>query len=81
MPLQVDIYRVEHADGLSMPCISLLNRRGGGAPRMLHWICQRHLEILLYNRGDGGSSGAIWKALSLCTAPGWPLLSLESAPL
>jgi hypothetical protein len=27
-------------------------------------VCQRHLEILLYNRVDGGSTGAIWKALS-----------------
>ena len=25
---------------------------------------QRHLEILLYQRFDGGSSGAIWKALN-----------------
>jgi len=64
MAVQVDIFRVEHCDGFSMPCITMLNRRGGGAPRLLRWICQRHLEILLFNRGDGGSSGAIWKALS-----------------
>ena len=27
-------------------------------------FAQRHLEILLYQRFDGGSSGAIWKALN-----------------
>ena len=63
MPLQIDIYRVEHDPGISMPCIRLPNRRAAGAP-MLAWVCQRHLEILLFNRVDGGSSGAIWKALS-----------------
>ena len=63
MALHVDIYRVEHGDGFSMPCIRLANRRAAGSP-VLAWVCQRHLEILLYNRVDGGSSGAIWKALS-----------------
>ena len=63
MALHVDVYRVEHGAGFSMPRIALANRRAAGAPT-LHWICQRHLEILLYNRVDGGSSGAIWKALS-----------------
>ena len=63
MALQVDIYRVDHRDGFSMPRIALANRRAAGAPQ-LQWICQRHLEILLFNRTDGGSSGAIWKALS-----------------
>ena len=64
MALQVANFRVEHGDGLSFPCVSLLNRRGG-AHRMLRWVYQRHLEILLFNRGEsGGSSGAIWKALS-----------------
>ena len=63
MALQIDIYRVEHGAGFSMPCIRLPNRRAAGAP-MLAWVCQRHLEILLFNRVDGGSSGAIWKALS-----------------
>ena len=63
MALHVDIYRVDHRDGFSMPRITLANRRAAGAPT-LHWICQRHLEILLMNRTDGGSSGAIWKALS-----------------
>jgi len=66
MPLNVDIFRVEHGAGFSMPRIALLNRRAGGAvPRTLHWICQRHLEILLFGRGDGGSSGAIWKILNV----------------
>ena len=64
MPLQVDIIRVEHGTGFSMPSIRLLNRRAGGAHRMLTWVCQRHLEILLYGRTDGGSSGAIWKVLN-----------------
>ena len=63
MALRVDIYRVEHGDGFSMPCIHLANRRAAGSP-VLAWVCQRHLEILLFNRTDGGSSGAIWKALS-----------------
>ena len=45
MALQIDIYRVEHGTGYSVPCISLLNRRGG-APRMMRWVCQRHMEIL-----------------------------------
>jgi len=65
MALQVDIFRVEHGDGFSMPCISMLNRRVGGAPRMLRWICQRHLEILLFNRGDGGSSVRPYRALPI----------------
>ena len=63
MALQVDIYRVDHRDGFSMPCLRLANRRAAGSP-VLAWVCQRHLEILLFNRVDGGSSGAIWKALS-----------------
>ena len=63
MALQVDIYRVDHRDGFSMPKIALANRRAASAPT-LQWVCQRHLEILLFNRTDGGSSGAIWKALS-----------------
>ena len=32
---------------------------------MLRWVCQRHLEILLYGRSDGGSSGPIWKLLNV----------------
>ena len=64
-PLTIEIFRVEHGGGFSMPRITLANRRAGGAvPRMVHWICQRHLEILLYGRVDGGSSGAIWKILT-----------------
>ena len=63
-PLQVTNYRVEHGAGLSVPCFTLANRRAAGAP-MTRWICQRHLEILLFNRVDGGSSGAIWKVLNV----------------
>ena len=63
MPLQVDIVRVDYGNqGFSFPVIQLHNRRAGRVPRLLRWVCQRHLEIL-YNRTDGGSSGAIWKAL------------------
>jgi len=65
-PLTIEIFRVEHGGGFSMPRITLANRRAGGAvPRMVHWICQRHLEILLFGRVDGGSSGAIWKILNI----------------
>ena len=64
--LAVNYFRVEHGSGFSMPRITLANRRAGGAvPRMVHWVCQRHLEILLYGRVDGGSSGAIWKILNV----------------
>ena len=64
--LSVDIYRVEYGTGFSFPRIALLNRRSGGAyPRTLYWICQRHLEALLFGRSDGGSSGAIWKILNI----------------
>ena len=60
-PLTIEIFRVEHGGGFSMPRITLANRRAGGAvPRMVHWICQRHLETLLYGRVDGGSSGAMF---------------------
>jgi hypothetical protein len=63
--MQVDLFRVEHGEGLSMPCIHLRNRRAAGNP-MTRFVCQRHLEILLYNRAaDGGSSGAIWKILNV----------------
>ena len=64
-PPTVNVYRVDvqNGDGFSMPCIRLANRRAAGSP-VLGWVCQRHLEILLYNRVDGGSTGAIWKALS-----------------
>ena len=39
---------------------------------------QRHLEIVLFNRHDGGSSGAIWKALNN-SGLNATSLSLESA--
>lgn len=65
-PLHIGNFRVEHGDGFTIPCIVLQNRRAGGAvPRMLRWVCQRHLEMLLFSRFDGGSTGAVWKALNL----------------
>ena len=48
-PLQVTVYRVEHGEGLSMPCISLANRRAAGSP-LTRWICQRHLYAPLQHR-------------------------------
>ena len=67
VPVQIETFRVEHGDGFSMPCIVLQNRRAGGnIPRMLRWVCSRHLEMLLYSRFDGGSTGAVWKALNQC---------------
>ena len=66
MALSVDTIRVDRGtEGFSFPCISILNRRAGGAPRLLRWVYQRHLEILLFRRTDGGSSGAIWKTLNM----------------
>jgi hypothetical protein len=62
--MHVDRYRIEHGEGFSMPCFTIPNRRAAGSP-MTRWIAQRHLEVLLYNRGDGGSSGAIWKILNV----------------
>ena len=66
MPIQVTHFRVdvEGGEGLTFPCITMLNRRGGGAPIILRWVFQRSLEILLFRRTDGGSTGAIWKALN-----------------
>ena len=65
-PLTVDVFRIEHAGGFSAPRVALINRRAGGAvPRTIHWVFQRHLEIILLGRTDGGSSGAIWKILNV----------------
>ena len=64
-PLTIDVFRVEHDSGYSMPRIALANRRAGGVARRVHWVCQRHLEILLFGRTDGGSTGAIWKILNV----------------
>ena len=62
-PLVIDRFRVEAADrGLSIPRVTLRNRRASGQP-MVRWIYQRHLETLLYGRTEG-SSGPIWKILS-----------------
>ena len=65
MALQITNFRVDvdGGEGLTFPCVTLLNRRGGGAPVLLRWVFQRTLEILLFRRTDGGSTGAIWKAL------------------
>ena len=62
----VETFRVTTADGegLTLPRLTLRDRRAAGAPQ-LHWIFQRHLESVLYNRiSDGGTSGAIWKILN-----------------
>ena len=40
MPLDVSSFRVEHGEGFTFPCIALLNRRGGGQPRLLRWVFQ-----------------------------------------
>jgi hypothetical protein len=66
MALQITNFRVDvdGGEGLTFPCVTLLNRRGGGAPVLLRWVFQRTLEILLFRRTDGGSTGAIWKALN-----------------
>ena len=45
-----------------MPRIALRDRRGRGHV-IVHWCFQRHLEMLLYNRFDGGTSGPIYKLL------------------
>ena len=66
MALQIANFRVDvdGGEGLTFPCVTLLNRRGGGAPVLLRWVFQRSLEVLLFRRTDGGSTGAIWKALN-----------------
>ena len=66
MAIQITHFRVDvdGGDGVTFPCLTMLNRRGGGAPVLLRWVFQRSLEILLFRRTDGGSTGAIWKALN-----------------
>ena len=61
-PLRVGMFRVEGPTPLSVPLIHMRNRRAAGSPTT-QWVCQRHLEIVLFGRSDGGSSGPIWKAL------------------
>ena len=60
--LQIDLFRVEHGTGLTMPCVTLRDRRAGGQP-LVRFCFQRHLESVLYGRVDG-SSGPIWKLLN-----------------
>ena len=60
-----DSVRVEGVldGGFSLPRLTLRERRAGH-PTMLHWVMQRHVEVVLYGRTDGGSTGAIWKLLN-----------------
>ena len=61
-----DMVRVEgvlDGGGFSLPRLTLRERRAGH-PTMLRWVMQRHVEVILYDREDGGSTGAIWKLLS-----------------
>ena len=63
--IAVDTFQIPSRRNFAMPRLKLLDRRGGGAPRMICWVFQKHLELVLYGREvDAGSSGAIWKALS-----------------
>ena len=53
------------AAGISMPRLQVANRAAAGN-RLVHYIFQRHLEMLLFKRdADGGSSGPIWKYLNM----------------
>ena len=61
--LNVTNFRID-ARLYTMPRIDLHDRRSGGQPRLIRWVFQRHLEMVLYNRSDGGSTGAIWKLLN-----------------
>ena len=61
--LQVDTIRVvQGRTGITMPCVTLRDRRAGGQP-MVRFVFQRHLESVLYGRSEG-SSGPIWKLLN-----------------
>ena len=54
--LNVTNYRID-ARQYTMPRIDLRDRRSGGQqPRIIRWVFQRHLEMVLYNRSDGGST-------------------------
>ena len=50
--------------GFSLPRLTLRERRSGH-PTTLRWVMQRHVEVILYGRTDGGSTGAVWKLLSV----------------
>ena len=45
-PLQVARFRVEAGDSLSLPCVTLRDRRAGGQP-LVRFLYQRHLETVL----------------------------------
>ena len=62
----VDWFHVDTADvegGFAMPRLRLHDRRGEGRPQRLAWVFQRHLEMLLFHRFEGGTSGAVHKLL------------------
>ena len=75
-PLQIDLFRVEHGIGLTMPCVTLRDRRAGGQP-LVRFCFQRHLESVLFGRVDG-SSGPIWKLLN-ATGMGATALQVSKA--
>ena len=60
--IAVERFRVEHAEGFTMPVVSLTDRRAAGN-RLVRFVFQRHLETVLYGRSDG-SSGPIWKVMN-----------------
>ena len=59
-PLHVDMYRVEHGDGYSVPCITIPNRRAAGNP-VLRFLFQRDVECVLWGHT---TSGPIYKVLN-----------------
>jgi len=61
-PIAVERFRVEHAEGFTVPVISLTDRRAAGN-RLVRFVFQRHLETVLYGRSEG-SSGPIWKVMN-----------------
>ena len=58
----VERFRVEHAEGFTIPVVSLTDRRAAGN-RLVRFVFQRHLETVLYGRSEG-SSGPIWKVMN-----------------
>ena len=60
--IAVERFRVEHAEGFTMPVVSLIDRRAAGN-RLVRFVFQRHLETVLYGRSEG-SSGPIWKVMN-----------------
>ena len=64
LQVQVDYFRVDVEGGFSMPRMIMRDRRNQrNSARPVHWVFQRHLEMILYNRWDGGTSGAVYKLL------------------